>query len=161
MEQTVEMFGYGALPSFWWRSTKFVWSPSYRQNSYEDQAEFILVSDNPDDEMTGQLTEQQSAYETASRLDSVGHHDPAVSDIIDEILEIQDDPKYAECNKETYAHVQDLGKRYVLAIQTYLKEQPDQHIERIRRSTIALYGLTNSTGRYMYSVLSISLRCTW
>lgn len=64
-----------------------------------------------------------------------------MSAIIDEIMEFKDDPKYAYYSDETTAHMMDLNKRYRATFSAFMKEQPEQHVERVRSDVASLYGL--------------------
>jgi hypothetical protein len=85
---------------------------------------------------------QQWAYETTSLLDRFGHDDPALSAVIDDIMDFKDDPKYVNYSAENYVYLEKLGARRKDAAQAYLNENPERLIERVNASVSALYGLS-------------------
>jgi hypothetical protein len=44
MSGAVDTIGYGMWPALIWKSLKYAWSPSYRQDIYEDLTEYVVVS---------------------------------------------------------------------------------------------------------------------
>jgi hypothetical protein len=138
-QKTAGLFGPSSIPSLLWMMTKYAWSPTYRQEVYEDRAEFFIVS--PTDSLIWTTAYiQQGAYETAARLEKFGHSDPTISALVNEIMKFKDDPKYANYSPENYAYVQDISIRFLRATQAYNEKQPEQHIERVRDKVAKLYG---------------------
>jgi hypothetical protein len=60
--------------------------------------------------------------------------------VIDDIMAIKDDPKYALPSQENNAHVGDLARRRGEANLAFIRDHPQLHAERVRRNVAHIYG---------------------
>jgi len=67
-------------------------------------------------------------------------YDPALSKVIEEILDFKNDAKYAKHNVESAGHLRGLGVRFREANVGYMDKYPEIRIERIKRHVTVLYG---------------------
>jgi hypothetical protein len=84
----------------------------------------------------------------------LGHDDPALSAIFDEIMDFKDDPKYVKHSEENDVYFAGLGARRKAAAQTYMNGNPERLIERVDAFVSELYGLSHLDHGTSFSFVS-------
>jgi len=86
------------------------------------------------------------------------HYDSTIMAVIDDIMSIENDPKYTLPSQENSAHVGALARRRGEANLAFMKAHPELHAERVRRNVAHIHGFEDfDKGLSLFSIIGPSL----